>query len=1211
MDVATTAPKFGAGRFEVRGTLGAGGAGVVYRAFDHQLNREVALKWLRAPSGRDLYRFKREFRALADIVHPNLVALHELHAAEDVWYFTMELVEGVSFIDWVRPSASSINPTGPQRTRQDILASPIHEMRLRGALVQLIDALIALHKAGKLHRDLKPSNVLVTQQGRLALLDFGLVWNIAEDNPERLAVGTPVYMSPEQASDQPLTEASDWYGVGAMLYEALTGRRPFEGESEQVMTRKQTEMPVDPREHAPKTPADLARLALLLLNPSPLGRPSGLAILDQLGATPSPRTRDMARTAMPASFVGRAKELEELRRGLADSRRHGVALMVKGKSGIGKTTLVRKFVRGLGETVFILEGRCFEREQVPFKMLDGVVDMLTNVVVALPPADAEALVPKDLGALIRLFPVMKRVKRFGDLAQESPPPADPTELRLRGFGALRTLLAKLSRVRPLVIVVDDAHWGDADSAAFLGELIHRSDLPMYVILIQRPEDYLGLLAKLKSPQGGARRGDVRDLEVKELEDADAITLVSQLAIDSRRTEQVVKSGGGNPLVLSELARAPQLAPDANVDDLVRGRASRLSPEAQAMLAVSSVAGKPIPVEIAAHAAGVVGGHDEAAILSAERLATTRRVNGQMILQPAHDHVRVAVLASLDVESRAGWHEALAQAYEHVQGSEQLDSQAVVEHWLAAGHPAKAAQHAVAAAARAEEALAFRRAAELYEIAMTHGPWDAAGQRDLLRKTAHALACAGQLDEAATIYGHAAQLLPDDEAIDCERLRIEALLRRGRLDDALPAAEKLLSQIGVRSPFGPSRTKLATQWMQQKLRGLDYVERSAEEIKPSELLRIDVLYSIVSGLAFADPQLGRVLQAELLRAALECGEPVRVCLALAQEVCYAAAGGSRNANAVAAVGARLRSIAERTGHPHIVGLADTAIGIAAYMGGQWRAARTSLEAGLAVLRDHGAGVRWEIDVGEAYWLASLYQLGEWRELSRQAQTVLRDAIERGDVVSQLAARTGHSNIAWLAIHHIDDARAQLAAAEASLPPGFHLPHVLATIAGCNIDLYAGNPSAAGERLAAAWPHVERTGVLRIQHLRVELELVRARIVLADTTRPRDERSRQVRGIADELIKEGAAWSIGIGQMLRAAGQLLRGDIDGAFGTLRAAEEALSGAGMAGWTQVARLRRNRLEGGPSASARAEAARDALSDLGAVNPDAISELLVPWPR
>src|ERR1041384_520116 len=132
MDVVQAPPLLAGGRFEVRGTLGAGGAGVVYRVLDRQLQREVALKHLRHASGRDLYRFKKEFRALADIVHPNLVALHELHANNGEWYFTMELIEGVSFIDWVRPPGSAIGPT---RTRQDIAASTVDVARLGGALV--------------------------------------------------------------------------------------------------------------------------------------------------------------------------------------------------------------------------------------------------------------------------------------------------------------------------------------------------------------------------------------------------------------------------------------------------------------------------------------------------------------------------------------------------------------------------------------------------------------------------------------------------------------------------------------------------------------------------------------------------------------------------------------------------------------------------------------------------------------------------------------------------------------------------------------------------------------------------------------------------------------------------------------------------------------------------------------------------------------------
>jgi tRNA A-37 threonylcarbamoyl transferase component Bud32/tetratricopeptide (TPR) repeat protein len=1205
---AATAPLFGAGRFEVRGTLGAGGAGTVYRVYDHTLQREVALKQLRTATGRDLYRFKREFRALADIVHPNLVALHELHAAEGTWFFTMELVEGVSFIDWVRPPRAE---AGPQRPRRDIRDSPVHEVRLRGALIQLVDALLALHKATKLHRDLKPSNVLVTPQGRLALLDFGLVATVAEDNPERLAVGTPVYMSPEQAADQTLTEASDWYSVGAMLYEALTGQRPFEGDSEQVMTRKQTESPVDPRQITPNIPPDLARLCLQMLSPAPLARPTGLAILDHLGATPSQKTRDMVRSATPASFVGRGRELDELRRALTDTRTRGVAMLVRGKSGIGKSTLIRKFVRGLGEQVFVLEGRCFEREQVPFKMLDGIVDMLTGVIVALPPLTIEGLAPKDLGALIRLFPVMKRVKKFSDLAAQATVPADPGELRRRGFHALRALLVRLARYRPLVVFVDDAHWGDADSLAFFTELVHQPDPAILVVIAHRPEDYLGVISKLKAPT--PRRGDIRELELQALPEEDAIALVSQLA-DATRTEALVRAGAGNPLVLTEMAVAADLtfgdqAP--TIDELVRARVGRVSPEAQAMLAVSSIAARPLSVEIAARAAGVVGGHDEASQLAAERLATLRRVDGHMILQPAHDHVRQAVLASLDLESRAGWHEALARAFEDVQGEVDLDAQAVVEHWLAAGHPVNAAHHAVNAGLRAEEALAFRRAAELYEIALAYGPWDATGQRDLMRKKANALACAGLLDEAAAVYGHAAEVLPDEESIDLQRLHIEALLRRGRLDEAVPAAAQLLAHIGVRSSLAKSssKTRLAAQWFSSKLRGLDYVERLAQDCRPSDLLRIDVLYSIVSGLAFADPSLGRTLQAELLRAALECGEPVRVCLALAQEVCYASGAGSRNATAVEAVGARLDALAERIGHPHVQGLARAARGIAAVMNGRWRDARGYLESGVSTLREHGAGARWEIDIAESYWLQALFYLGDWRELARQGHGLLREALDRGDIVAQLGFRTGTCNMTWLFAGRADESRAQLAAATACLPSGFALPHVMAMVAACNVALYTQDAAEASRVIAETWPEIERLGVLRFQYLRVELEHLRGRVALADRAVPRDDRARIALEISEALVAEGAPWAAGLGLLLRAAALALLDTPEAALTALHAAEEQFVATHMTGYLQLARMRRGVLEGSQGSHARAAAARDALRDSGVLDPERLVDVLVPW--
>jgi serine/threonine protein kinase len=230
----------GNARFKVLSRLGQGGMGVVYEVFDREQNLRRALKGLRRMSADDVLRFKTEFRALRDLRHPNLVSLGELFEEDGRWFFTMELIEGVDFLTHVRErvtgdtspvprialDSTTISgkhsgrdkgdtaPTLVDKPGGDAAPRPapvppapppepvvFHQPRLRQALVQLSAGLAVLHGAGKVHRDIKSSNMLIDRNGRLVLLDFGVVAELgAGPTVEGEVVGTAAYMAPEQAS---------------------------------------------------------------------------------------------------------------------------------------------------------------------------------------------------------------------------------------------------------------------------------------------------------------------------------------------------------------------------------------------------------------------------------------------------------------------------------------------------------------------------------------------------------------------------------------------------------------------------------------------------------------------------------------------------------------------------------------------------------------------------------------------------------------------------------------------------------------------------------------------------------------------------------------------------------------------------------------------------------------------------------------------------
>ena len=243
--------------YRIMEKLGGGGMGVVYRATDLRLGRDVALKVLPQDVANDperLARFQREARAVAALNHPNVVTLHSVEEYEGVPFLTMELVEG-------QPLDHLISATGLPFERIVEIASAVAE------------ALAAAHEKGILHRDLKPANVMVTNEGRVKVLDFGLAKDVHAENPDNvtltsaghtqagMVMGTPAYMSPEQVSGRSLDHRTDIFSLGVVLHEMATGRRPFEGASSaELMSAILRDTPPYVTEVRGDLPSDLARV---------------------------------------------------------------------------------------------------------------------------------------------------------------------------------------------------------------------------------------------------------------------------------------------------------------------------------------------------------------------------------------------------------------------------------------------------------------------------------------------------------------------------------------------------------------------------------------------------------------------------------------------------------------------------------------------------------------------------------------------------------------------------------------------------------------------------------------------------------------------------------------------------------------------------------------------------------------------------------------
>jgi len=1243
-------------RFVLRRQIGSGGMGVVYDAYDRKRRARVALKTLRHLDPQRLYSFKQEFRALQDLQHENLARLDELLEHEGEWFYVMEFIDGVDILSYVRASGQDVSeqpgfePTmesdmvgvddivrsdkatraSPAATTRDA-ASVYDEGKLRACMRQLAQAVATLHTAGKVHRDIKPGNVLVDKSGRVVLIDFGLVTSRGEatSSSDRGGVaGTAAYMAPEQALAK-VSPASDWYSFGLVLYEALVGTRAYKGSMLEMLMDKQQFSPPRPNVLVPDVAEDLEALCLELIQREPSMRPKAQRILERLGGVTGDQPTATFSTSSAVSqfvpFVGREAERALLRKAFENSLQgRPVVRFIHGASGMGKTELVRQFAREvLAEQpeAVILEGRCYERESVPYKAFDGIADRLSRYMDGLSDVEAAQLLPLRAGLLPSLFPILRRVEAIATAPFPRRGELDPQELRVRMFGAFRELMQKLSDRRPVVLCIDDFQWTDSDSLSLLSELLTEPEAPC-VFLVATLRTRSGLQPALAEVQtmGGAT---VEHMRLGRLPRDDGEKLASLLLPglgegQRQRIKQIAKEADGHPLFIQELTRhvasdGPAEEP-ARLGDVLWTRVSRLPEQARHVLELISVAGAPVTRETVAYAARVPP-QELTGLIGLLRVAHLSRAGGARetdMIETYHDRVRYAVLARLDEDRRVELHGRLAIALARA-GADGTDPHQLVRHLQAAKKPDQAFRYAIDAATQAEGAMAFEHAVGLYRTALRLAPGDSEERHGLQIALGAALLNAGRGDEGAEVLLAAAETDDEDTRISCRCRAAERLFIGGHAGRGRVVLQQLLDELGERLPATTRQALLSLLWNRfiLRVRGLRWRRRRAQDIPARQLTRIDILRTVATGLIMVDTIAGASFDSRALLAALRVGEEHRIGLSLAQQATYLATVGPRARKRSANLASQMHRIAARNDDGLLKAWASMSEGATAYFAGDLSASDEAFVQAESDFVEHTRGSTFEIGQTHLFQLFTLRHAGELNEMRHRAERFLRDARRRGDRYAETNLRRAIMPL-WLAADDLEKAESELDSLgqipEQASDYQVHTWYSMETMA--ELSLYQGEPELGLEVLEPVFKKMQRTFLVRIEIIKTISSWLHARLLLAAAANGRNAKKlrRKARRITRKLGRGATPYHRVPALLLWAALSAQGGHKRQAIDYLGQAMDSAIAANMQLHGAAACYFRGKLLGGDAGAGLIERAEQWLEEQGVVNKEQMLEIVAP---
>ena len=687
MSIALQSSPLIANRYRLLEKIGQGGMGAVYRAQDRLRATTVALKRVELPydpsklalpnqrhqTASDSKAASRlalvnEFRLLAALRHPNIVSVLDYGLETDgTPFFTMELIEDS------QPFVKAISGY-----------SLVDKIK---TLLQLLQALVYLHRHDIVHHDLKPNNVLIDSTGQVRVVDFGLAIH-AHDHTKQ--AGTLYYTAPEMIDGGIATVATDLYSFGVMCYEALLGERPFVMKSISQLRRDVLKKAVDFHNLRDSLGQPLTDLITQLLSKDPQQRPADASsVIREMCAavglaTPLETLAIRNSFLQTAQFVGRTSELTQLEQALDQANRGtGSIWFIAGESGVGKTRLMDELrIRALVKNVRVLHGKFPENSHTNFELWRTPIEalLLTTPIAPLEASILKALVP-NIDELIEC-PV------------ENSPPLSPLARQDRLMTAIVELFAR--QTEPILLLLDDLQFAHADL-----ELLHLltkavSVLPLLIVSSYRQEE---------APQLADQFSNARIIKLPRLAPDEIEQLSTAILGESgvRKSLQTLlyRETEGNTFFLIEVLR--MLAEDAGqlakigirplpehvfpvgVANIIRRRLDRLSSLDQQVLKFAAVYGRVINFRVIAHCYP-----DHQLIYWVTHCADAGILTiAEGRPEFAHDKLRAVIISSIEPDLLKHFHLQIAETLEELYLHEASYTPMLADHLQCAGELARA------------------------------------------------------------------------------------------------------------------------------------------------------------------------------------------------------------------------------------------------------------------------------------------------------------------------------------------------------------------------------------------------------------------------------------------------------------------------------------------------------------------------------------------